>query len=324
MLAPGDASILWALYTLRYARSGQLHRYLDRNGKSIRRRIHDCLAPEGLVISLRRRPVEEAAYALGPKGFDFIAAEFGIEATEIPYSRQVSQDVVESIFWRHTLAINDVRIAFEKAVDGHAALVLDQFVPEWHLADPRATQPEKKFALRERLASEGGVKPVSFRPDAMMLFYPRAMPGVPNTGAEHKVACFLELDRKSESIRPIIERKIEAYRRYWVKARMRRHGASWMKCLFVLDGVKSKRRSTNMQAELQRIAILLDPKNPTATGPQGVPAGPAAFVHAFLFCHADNLLASSNANPRGVVDDPIWEDWLGHPRAFFKPRTQES
>src|SRR3954468_22214410 len=112
-LAQGDGSLISALFAYRYLTSSQLARRLRRSGAVIRRAIRRRLRPGGFVVSLQRQPTEEAAYTLGPEGLAVVAHELGCPVSEVPFPRKIS--TARGFFWKHTVLVNDVAIAFALA-----------------------------------------------------------------------------------------------------------------------------------------------------------------------------------------------------------------
>ncbi len=295
-LAPGDAALLSALYVYRCLTSGQLARRHARSNQVIRRLIRERLRPGRYVVCLQRQPTEEAAYTLGPEGLAFVAHELGCSLADIPSSRVAS--TVRSFLWKHTVLVNDVRIAFDLATtDGASPVCIQQTIPEWEVdgASNRKASPHDRFVLAERLKGDDGVMR-SHRPDCLFLMYAKA------AGPQQLVAIFLEADRNTEAMRRI-RQKYEAYWLYWSRRRFTdAFDAIAMRVLFVLDDVKDRRRIRSMQEELRQLAKR-----------KGDAATTEAFRRCFRFARKRDLDHTT------VLAQPIWWDADDCPRFFFQP-----
>ncbi|MCC6898761.1 MAG: replication-relaxation family protein [Polyangiaceae bacterium] len=294
-LARGDAALLSALFAYRYLTSGQLARRERRSNQVIRRLIRQRLRPGGFVVNLQRSPAEEAAYALGPEGFAFVAHELGCSVADIP-ARTVS--TVRGYFWKHTVLVNDIRIAFDLATaDAESPVVIQRTIPEWEVVPGthRKAPHHERFALSERFKGPDGAS-YSHRPDCLFLMYART------AGPEQLVAVFLEADRNTEAMRRI-RHKYEAYFLYWSKERYANaFGAVAMRVLFVLDDVQDRQRIHSMQEELRELARR---HGGTAE----------AFRRCFRFARKRDLDNTT------VLAQPIWWDADDNPRLFFQPVT---
>ena len=295
-LAQGDAALLSTLFVYRYLTSGQLARRHARSNQVIRRLIRQRLRPGGFVTSLQRQPTEEAAYALGPEGFAFVAHELGCSVADIPASRVVS--AVRGFFWKHTVLVNNIRISFDLATaDAASPVVIKRTIPEWEVAPSahRKAAHHERFVLSERLKDAEGI-PRSHRPDCAFLMYAKS------PGPERLVAVFVEADRNTEAMRRIGE-KYEAYWLYWSRQRyVDAFEAVAMRVLFVLDDVEDRQRIHSMQDELRRVVITK----------RDVGAR-EAFRRCFRYARKRELDETT------VLTQPIWWDADDRPRLFFQP-----
>ncbi len=297
-LAPGDSLLLELIFEYRYVQSGQLKRLTGRSGQVIRRRLRRLAAAQFVVI-LTRSPTEQAAYALGPLGFEWIAHQLGVAVSDLPFSRKVSQDKTASFFWKHTLLVNDVLIAFRMALEEHPDLTLLRSIQEWEMENPRARAHHRRYRLSERLEEGGNVH--AHRPDACLLL------GLPRAPGEMKVAVFIEADRNTQSMTRI-RKKLAAYRVYWKRQRHAAvFGAVSMRVLFVLGEVKTDRRIESMQRELEQMARPLEAR--------GEPAEPLTGMFRF---------ARSSALAGDIVHDPVWRTGLGpEPAPFYRGASRQ-
>jgi hypothetical protein len=244
-----------------------------------------------LVASFERGPTEEAAFFLGPEGLKYMAEACGTSPAFLPVPREMNSK--RGLFWRHTMLVNDVRIAFSLGMDQPSSPVkLRRTIPEWELTPgPSSTAGHhERFVLSERFREGGKVH--FHRPDCLFLVYPTAK------GLERTVACFLEGDRNTEAMRRIRE-KVAAYRLYWKKRRFAdAFGAVAMRVLFVLGEVTTTTRIDSMREELRSM----------------IPPEESLFVDCFRFALARDLRADT------VLEKPIWyEARSERPRYFFQP-----
>lgn len=295
-----DVPILEAVREFRYITSGQLARVTGRSAEVIRRAIRKSLRPEGYLVAIQRNPAEEAAYALGSEGFSFVANELGCPVSHLPFPKPGTN---RGFFWRHSMLINEIRIAFELATKCNESLIrIERTVPEWELkpVGKGAARHHDRFVLSERLKGPDGVT-YWHRPDCLFLMRPQG------EGAQQRVAVFVEADRNTESMKRIRD-KLEAFWLYWYQQRfVDAFQAVAMRVLFVLDDVTSRQRIKSMQNELRELARRKD-------------NGPAAeaFRRCFRFARKHDLDETT------VLAQPIWYDADDQPRLFYRPVTQPS
>lgn len=297
--AAGDGALMSSLAVYRYLTSGQLARRHGRSSQVIRRRFREFLRPEGYVVTLQRQPTEEAAYALGPKGFEYVAHELGCSVEEVRAPRNVA--TVRGFFWKHTVLVNDIRIAFDLATsDPTSPVAIYRTIAEWEVASgsDRKAPHYERFVLSERLRGDDGAWHYH-RPDCLFLMYAKA------AGTEQLVAVFLEADRNTEAMRRI-RQKFEAYFLHW---RARRHevfDAVASRVLMVLDDVADRTRIRSMQDQLNELA--------RRKGSDG-----EAFRRCFRFARKRDL------DEKTVLAEAIWWDADDNARPFFQPvRTSQT
>jgi Replication-relaxation len=295
-LFPGDARILMLLYEFRFLTTGQLSLLTGRDPQIIRRAIRKRLRPT-FVTAFSRRPTEEGAYTLGEQGLEFVAYELGCALNELAFPRRVS--TARSFFFRHTLAISDVRVAFAIAAANAASPIgIDRSVAEWDVVPssmPRAPRHER-YVLSERFVGEDG-RACSHRPDCMLLCYPKA------AGNAQLVAVFVELDRNTESI---VRRIAEKYHAYWLYWQQRRFASAFdaiaMRVLFVLDDVRERTRIRSMQDELRAFAERRADRTAAES-----------FRRCFRFALKRDVSVET------VLTRPVFFDADDEPRLFFQP-----
>ncbi|MDD5305926.1 MAG: replication-relaxation family protein [Deltaproteobacteria bacterium] len=298
--AKGDAEILLALNEYRYLQSSQLSWLLSRSAQVTRRRCRELISL-GYVTGIERTPFNERVFALGSKGFEWVAAEIGRKGN-LPFSKKAAR--IETPFLAHALLSNDCRISFSLATREHPHVALLRSVGESEMAAPDEREPWKKYVLYERLTYEanGKKKHTSFRPDAAVFLYPRSQ------GPRHLGAFYIEADRNTESVSARIAEKFTGYRLYYDRELYSRlFGASVMRVLFVLDNGNFGRRARTMQSLLQATAENLGDPNPV----EGE-GSPADFVHMFRFADA-RVLTDKN-----IIDEPVFQDWRGNPISLYR------
>ncbi len=295
-----DVPIIEAVREYRHISSGQLARVTGRSAQVIRRAIRKRLRPEGYLASIQRQPAEEAAYTLGPEGLAFVAHELGCPVSHLPFPKGSTS---RGFFWRHTMLVNEIRIAFNLATRRNESLIrIERTIPEWELK-PAVKGPNRhddRFLLSERLKGPDGVT-YWHRPDCLFLMRPHG------DGAQQRVAAFVEADRNTESMKRIRD-KLEAFWLYWYQQRfVDAFQAVAMRVLFVLDDVTNRQRIKSMQSELRELARRKD-------------NGPAAeaFRRCFRFARKHDLDETT------VLAQPIWYDADDQPRLFYRPVTQPS
>ena len=301
--APGDSMFLWLLFEYHYLKSSQVAKLTGRGVRVCRRRLQELQRLE-MVKAMDTAAMDENAYTLGTKGWEFIAYEMGTTVEHLPFSREAVR--VQSIFWKHTILVNDIRIALTLGAASHPDIVLHRYIPEWEqVARPHRqgkAHKQENYLLWDRLEDKGQHKIYDHRPDGCCLV------GRKNDPADAFAALFLEADRGTETIRRKIDAKYAAYRLYFNnQLYFRQFGAGRMRVLFVLSDVATNLRIRHMQDHLQKIAHQLGDPNPEEDG-----NSPASFVHLFRFVRFDQLSDES------VWDDPVWQDWRGREFALYR------
>ena len=166
----------------------------------------------------------QAVYALDRRGAELVAEILGVDLAGIRWSPKQKRS--ELYFRDHTLAINDIWVAFELAARETAELA----IIDWTMDGPELWDEVRETSTGKRL-------PV--RPDA---YLPVAFGG-------RRAHFFLEVDRATMSNRRIAE-KIRAYRLYWKGGGFReRYGASSFR---VLVTAPSAQRRDNLRRTAAR------------------------------------------------------------------------
>jgi Replication-relaxation len=304
--AKKDAEILWGLFEFRYLLSSQLSLYTGRSVQVVRRRCRELLRL-GMLVSLERLNMQERVWALGRGGWEWCAAELGTLPEKLPYSKKAAR--VESLFLRHTLMTNSVRIAFELGLRDHEHVSLKQSIAEFHIADKTAKEPWKKFSLWERVQVDvaGRKRQLSVRPDCALLLYPNAQ------GPNCLGAFLVEADRNTESIAGKLHEKLLGWRGYYDKNICDKQlAARVMRVLFVLENGNTKRRIEKIRQHIEAMVAGLGNTEPQEDGND-----PGSFAWCFRFADASDL------EPETIIDAPVWQDWTGAARPLFDPRKND-
>jgi hypothetical protein len=229
-LTPRDLAVINAVYTYRVLRRDQIQTLFFPSKNTANERLKR-LYHHG-YLARRWAPVEygqgsgQTLYLLATKGAQRIAQERGADVSEIAWRR--SQNHVSSPFLEHTLMINDVRLAIERAAEraaGRGEYQIETWLREEELkATPDKVWIETAAGRRRRLA---------LVPDA----YFRLIAG-------HKRASFfLEADRATETHGRWAQ-KVLCYLAYLRSgAYLRRYGSN---CLRVVTVTSGERRLANL------------------------------------------------------------------------------
>jgi Replication-relaxation len=196
VLMERDREILRRVYAYRLMTRGQIERllFLPENGQDHLTKTSKARKRLKLLYQhgyLERMPVPTASgswawrpvYRLARKGAELIASERGTTASELPYwgrgdDKDHRSTRVSSLFLEHTLAINDVRIAFTQAARAQGYRV-EKWLDETHL---------KSEVMRDYVAvtnEQGKSSRVPVIPDAYFILHL----------GDRRAHFFLELDR---------------------------------------------------------------------------------------------------------------------------------
>jgi len=182
-LTDRDKRIVEAVYQLRFLTRDQIKKLEFEEGSMTACQRRLSLLFHNGYLSAVHKPIptgygsSKRIYCLSKKGADLISYLYGErEAREIKWNKKQNQ--VENFFIEHTLAINDVRIAFLKAV-----LKTKDYDLFWF------NEKDVK-AWKEKIEDpENPNKTIAITPDAFFYLL----------GQEKKAYYFLEVDRATES-----------------------------------------------------------------------------------------------------------------------------
>jgi hypothetical protein len=225
-LTPRDLAVINAVYTYRVLRRDQIQTLFFPSKNTANERLKR-LYHHG-YLARRWSPVEygqgsgQTLYLLATKGAQRLAQERGVDVSDITWRR--SQNHVSSPFLEHTLMINDVRLALERAA-GQGGYRIETWLREEELkATPDKVWIESASGRRRRLA---------LVPDA----YFRLIEG------SKRASFFLEADRATETHGRWAQ-KVLCYLSYLRSgAYLRRYGSN---CLRVITVTSGERRLANL------------------------------------------------------------------------------
>jgi len=179
ILQPRDKDIICAVYEYRYLSRDQIQRLVSFHcvtKANIRlRKLYDChfLSRLFLPTSLGS---SKAIYFLGNKGIDIVTEILGIDPLIVrKEQKQASQ--VKDLFLNHHINLNEVRIAFTKAIQEHPTMKLERWIDDHH-----CLQEYDRHGSGQRVKR-------AFRPDGYFRFWHK----------ERLYSYFVELDMATMS-----------------------------------------------------------------------------------------------------------------------------
>ena len=229
-LTPRDRAVLGAVYAYRVLRRDQIQQlyFPSRNtaNERLKRLYHHG------YLARRWSPVEygqgsgQALYLLATKGASLLAQELGLDVSEIGWRR--SQNHVSSPFLEHTLMINDVRLAIERASAAHSEHDRYQ-IETWLREEELKATPDKVWIE----TTPGRRRRLALVPDA----YFRLIAG------RKRASFFLEADRATET-HGRWRQKVLCYLSYLRSgAYLQRYGSN---CLRIITVTSGERRLANL------------------------------------------------------------------------------
>lgn len=140
----------------------------------------------------------KVVYVLGPKGVFIAAQKLGLDPVEVKRRRKAAL-AMKPLFLEHALQVNDIRLVFTLAMEGHPAMKLDRWKHTPELSEVRLI------------------------PDGYCRYWYR----------EQLWSFFLELDRSTESHRRF-KAKVETYLNFGLSGHYQRHfGLKFFRVLVV-------------------------------------------------------------------------------------------
>lgn len=201
MLTDRDIAVLQALSRYYVLNRPQLQRLCfptDTSGRIARRRLQYLV--QGQLIQrchVATHPLADgtpaSVYYPARRGREVLAELTGDEQilltpTQAPHPFQVL----------HWLAVSDVHLRIDAAIDAQTAVQLDGFLNEWDVANKDESQPQKRYWIYTLLREQPRLV---CAPDAAMLFSSRG----------HSKVYYLEVDRNTSGVRRIAANKTQGY-----------------------------------------------------------------------------------------------------------------
>lgn len=250
LMTERDLRLLAAVDRYRYLRTGQIHRLVFpecRSVQSARRRLKYLFHNRFLGrITPLIRPGEgsgETAYFLDKVGAALLRSH-GIDPVTPPSTTRVGH-----AFLSHALDLSEFRVHLERALTRRTDITLNRFTADFELKavtekPVRGNETRLSlYTLYDEFTSPGGTSARRFHiyPDALIVLQKRAASKV------FRQLLFLEIDRGSESLTKIRE-KITAYHLYSALGIFRKFGA--FDRFLVLFQTNSPRRAGNVRETL--------------------------------------------------------------------------
>lgn len=185
--------IIYFLYDMRTARTGQISRYLGCSAPYTRKLLKD-LYENRLVyrdfptINRKKHGSSEGIYFLDNQGAFFIAADNGLEKKDVSWDPR--DNVISLGAIKHTLDITEIRTCMEEK---NKDLIVDEFIGE------------RKLGMIN-FQSQG--EDIAFNPDSKIDLIKKVGDKLA------RVTFFLEYDRSTESLKSFLE-KIRVYERFY-------------------------------------------------------------------------------------------------------------
>ena len=223
-----DIEIIRLVYDYRFLNSDQIQALVNGSEQGILRRLqklfhHGFLdrPPSQIVYPLTG--TQKMVYALGDKGADFLANEFGIDRGEIKWNEKNKE--VKDRHIQHTLMISNFRLSLKLALDktSNADFLFWQKENRRELKDYAYTQEK-----------QGRRRKVAVVPDGFFAI----------EDPKGKMYFFLEADQ-STMVNARFLRKMRAYWHWWKQGRHTKKFG--MKAFRVLTITKTEQRKENLR-----------------------------------------------------------------------------
>ena len=219
-LTPRDVEVLLAVHAYRVLRRDQLQTLLfpsknRANERLMRLYQHGFLARRWLPVEYGQG-MGQALYLLERRGADVVAGALGVDRGQIKWKR--THNHVTSLFLKHTLMVNDLRISVAQAAESRGYR-LESWVTEDELAAARDVV---------HVSTPKGARKVALIPDAYFVLHL----------GHRRSHFFLEADRATVS-NPRWALRIGAYDKYVRSgAYARHHGTRSLRVLTVTTSAK--------------------------------------------------------------------------------------
>ena len=227
-----DEEIIRKVYEFSFLTREQIQRLVNFSCTSwvniILRKLYD-----NRYLCRRFHPVlhgsSQAIYFIGPRSIELISEQSGVDPQEIKKMQKKSLQKKE-LFFAHDLSVNNVRIAFYKAMDAQENLKLDLWI--------NATDCLHEYKVfNSKLNRE--VKNI-FRPDGYFRYFYN----------DKIYSCFLELDRSTESNKRF-QSKVMLYIDYARSGLyQKRYGLKYFRVLVI---AKTAKRLLNLKSTIEKV-----------------------------------------------------------------------
>ena len=182
----------------------------DRTGRATRRRLQALISAN--LIQRCRAPIFNPgggspwpAYYPSRLGAELLAQHLDDERFLATPTRSP-----EPFHLHHWLAVTDTHIALDQAIAGQNVVRLENWLNEWDVVNPQATQPEQRYRLYTLLRENPRLV---CAPDSAFLL----------AVGEHRKVFYLEQDRSTSGVRQIAARKTPGYAEMAKRHSHRRH-----------------------------------------------------------------------------------------------------
>ncbi len=200
-LQPRDMDIMTGLFDSRVMTLAHIAAmYFDGKPEAAKKRVQRLKAG-GWMAERPRRSTEPATHTLTAAGVTLLAEAGRLDSySNIPATVLKKRTQVSDLTLLHELAVVDVRAAFAAALRDHPSLRLAEFTT-WPLLS--------QFEIPRHLVDRRESGSVVVKPDGFLRIHE-----TDRDGETYEHACFLELDRSSES-QEILARKALCYGHYY-------------------------------------------------------------------------------------------------------------
>lgn len=282
-LTDRDVEILQALDRFRYLQTGQVHRLLFSENKTVqsaRRRLrylfHNSYIGRTELFEHAGHGSNESAYFLDKKGLE----QLETDDNSPTLSRKVGK--VKHTFLRHALEVSEFRLCLELALKENPIASLHRFTADFEIkSHTNKAVGRKRYKLYDEVIHPVSRKPIIVYPDALFILQGKG------EYSEYKKLYFVEIDRGTEGLR-VLQDKLMGYHLYQKEGIFRKFGA--FHDFRLLVQTTSEKRETNLKA-------------------------------AYLDYQGTELAWTSRrelVSPSSILKEKIWTDFQGNPSAILK------
>jgi hypothetical protein len=279
-----DVAILRAVNRYRYMRTGQIHRLLFSENKSIqsaRKRLKLLFHNKylGRIHPYLQKGNQEQngdiAYYLGSKG------SLALEDLGEHVFRYNKANQVKHHFLSHALDLSEFRLHLERAIDQTEGIHLARFIADFELKEGTVKEAGKKrYRLYDEILHPISREKITVYPDAALI--------LEAVGSNEKRLLFLEIDRGTEGLE-IIRKKLVGYHLY------------------------AKNRVFMKYGSFDRFSVLFQTNSPKR-------AQNMIELVGSMICEPDILVTDyKQVNTETLLQKQIWFDKSGSQRSLIRP-----